>query len=344
VPSKNLFVGRGSVEVLEESNVGFIATHGDPRIDGDNALVGTDFNYLNSHLPADKQILGHAWLMGTDSDLYHSRDAAVGGTLDFPNEPLNARIVARQLGANFDPALGFVARRGVRDYIGTSRYLWRPNTEWMRSVSIGTKWEYFTDFDNRIVTEDNDILILRTTSPAGDSVELQYGNDRDVLDEPFAIQPDIVIPVGDYWDGHIKAILQSSQARPINALFSWREGGFYTGNKRDFEWELSWRPSPHFTAGAAYALTEVQLAEGDFDVHIVSSRFAVGFTPDLNWKTLVQYDNLSDNVSLNSRIRWTWQPGSDIFFVVNHGWTFDQWRLADLQSEVSLKVAAAFRF
>jgi hypothetical protein len=58
----------------------------------------------------------------------------------------------------------------------------------------------------------------------------------------------------------------------------------------------------------------------------------------------VQYDNKSSAVGLNSRIRWTYRPGSDVFFVVNQGWDYDEGRFHRLASEVTLKVGATFRF
>ncbi|MGD0744120.1 MAG: DUF5916 domain-containing protein, partial [Verrucomicrobiota bacterium] len=347
VPSKNLFVGRFSTKVLDESNVGLITTHGDPRNPGDNTLAGFDFNYLDSRLPAQKQLVGHAWVMGTDSDNVHDQAAAFGGTLNFPNEPLSARIQARQIGDDFDPAIGFVTLRGIRDYEGDSEYIWRPNAKYLRSYSIATEWEFFTDLHNRVINQDNDICTINFTSPAGDSLELQYGNDEDVLDTADAIEH-VTIPAGDYWDGHVTVAIDTSQARPFSAGFIYRNGGFYNGDKQDYTTSVSWRPSRYLTTSAEYQLSRIHhlgAAPGaDFDVHVVTYRLNLCFTPDLTWLTLVQYDNDSDNFAANSRVRWTWRPGNDLFFVVNQGWLFDEWRFDRQQTEIALKVGVTFRF
>jgi len=344
VPSKNLFVGRVSTRVFEESNLGIIATHGDPRRAGDNTLLGMDFNFLNSELWNGKRLVGHTWLMGTDSGGSEGQDAAFGGAWTYPNEPFFAEVQAFQIGEEFDPALGFVSRRGIRDYNGMAEYVFRPNTEWLRSLSVFTRWEYLTDLHNRIIGENNDPLTIILRSPAGDAFDVGAGWDRDVLDEPFEIQPGIVIPAGDYVDPHIITEIETSEARPLSARFEYRFGEYYTGHKQDYEAGLDWRPSHFVTIGVDYELEQVRLAEGSFDVHVVSSRLNVGFTPDLTWQTLVQYDNLSDNLGLNSRVRWTWKPGNDLFFVINQGWIFNDWRLRHVQTEVALKVGATFRF
>ena len=60
VASKNLLVGRAALQVLSESSAGLTFTHGDPRINGNNSLVGADFNYTNSHLPGNKTLSARA--------------------------------------------------------------------------------------------------------------------------------------------------------------------------------------------------------------------------------------------------------------------------------------------
>jgi hypothetical protein len=248
------------------------------------------------------------------------------------------------LGDEFDPALGFVSRRGIRNYGIYSRYLWRLNTDLIRSFWFWSNWDYTTDLENRIVEEQVDVFAARFQSPAGDEFELQYGFTRDVVDEEFTIGPGRVIPAGDYWDGFFDVDFETSEARPISLSLSYRVGGFYTGDRHEYEVELDWRPSRHFTLGADYTFTRARLASGGFDVHVAAFRFNIGFTPDLSWVTLVQYDNLSDDFGLNSRVRWTWRPGNDLFFVVNQGWTFNDWRFERLRSEITLKAGATIRF
>ena len=58
----------------------------------------------------------------------------------------------------------------------------------------------------------------------------------------------------------------------------------------------------------------------------------------------MQYDNKSDDVGVNGRIRWTCRSGSDVFFVVNQGWDYDDARFHRLASEITLKVGSTFRF
>ena len=58
----------------------------------------------------------------------------------------------------------------------------------------------------------------------------------------------------------------------------------------------------------------------------------------------MQYDNESDSVGTNARLRWTVTPGSDLFLVFNHNMadTDVGWRRESYG--VALKVQYAFQF
>ncbi len=48
--------------------------------------------------------------------------------------------------------------------------------------------------------------------------------------------------------------------------------------------------------------------------------FAYAFNPDPVITNFLQYDNQSQNIGNNMRLRWTIKPGNDLFIVWNRGW------------------------
>ena len=67
--------------------------------------------------------------------------------------------------------------------------------------------------------------------------------------------------------------------------------------------------------------TFARLPEGDFITRIAYGN--VGFTasPRLSFSNLIIHpSNRSRNLGWQSRIRWTLQPGNDVFFAFNQGW------------------------
>src|SRR5205823_5864204 len=84
---KNLAVARGSVNVLEESSIGFIATHGDPASTGDNTLDGFDLTYRNAHVLGNHVFEATAFAMASHSTLEDTGDDnTFGFHLDYPND------------------------------------------------------------------------------------------------------------------------------------------------------------------------------------------------------------------------------------------------------------------
>jgi len=344
IESKNLGILRVSQQVLEESSVGMILTKGDPATNGDATLVGLDFNYQDSHVFADQRFIAHGYVMGSHSDAAGGDDLAFGVDLDYPNEPLDVHLFFRQWGRKFDMPLGFLERNNIRRYIASAAYTWRPNTAWIRSITLEARPLFGTDLNNRLVEEDHDVPFLTITTPALDELVAGYTFQRDVVDRAFEIVPGVVLPPANYSYGLFQGHIASSPARPVGASFRLRLGDYYSGTRSDYRGELNWRPSRYFTATAAYELRNVRLAEGDFDVRIASAIIKIAITPDLTWNTVVQYDNISKQVGLNSRIRWTWRPGDDLYLVVNQGWDYDNGRFRQPSSQIILKAAATFRF
>ena len=60
--------------------------------------------------------------------------------------------------------------------------------------------------------------------------------------------------------------------------------------------------------------------------------------------TYIQYDNGSDSVGLNSRVRWIVEPGSEIYFVLNQSIDRDDNSFRVTQTELTTKVGWTFRF
>lgn len=344
IDARNLAVVRLAQQVLAESSVGAIFTSGDPHSNGDAWLGGVDFSYQNSRLKGERVLTGNAYLMVSDADRAGGRGTAFGFDLDYPNEPLDVHAFFRQWGERFEPTLGFIDRAGVREYIVSAEYIWRPNTRWLRRAVLELRPYFTTDLDGRLVAEDHDAPVFTFETPAGDELVVEYTQYRDVLDEPFAIRPGIVIPVGSHAYGQFKGRIETSQARSLSVRASWRTGDFYTGTRTDLGAGFTWRPSRHLSASASYEHRMIRLPEGAFDVRLASGRVDVAVTPDLTWSAVVQYDNLSDTLGLNTRVRWTFRPGNDVFLVVGETWDYDDARLRHLSGDVTLKIGVTLRY
>jgi hypothetical protein len=96
--------------------------------------------------------------------------------------------------------------------------------------------------------------------------------------------------------------------------------------------------------GVSCSCQDIKLKEGSFDVHLASLNANLALSPDCRGTRSVQYDNISRNLGINSRIRWTWRPGNDVFLVVNNGWRYDDGDFQRANTGVIVKVGSTFGF
>ena len=89
----------------------------------------------------------------------------------------------------------------------------------------------------------------------------------------------------------------------------------------------------------------MDLAEGDFTTHLLNTRVTYAMTSRSFVSALVQYNSRSNSVSTNARLRWEYQPGSELFVVYNEQRDTLGERFPDLVNRVFIvKVNRLFRF
>lgn len=218
------------------------------------------------------------------------------------------------------------------------------DTRYLRTFSIGVMPSLITDLHNRIVEEEHSLPFISLFTPSGDSLFATFGIFRDVVDEQFEIWENINIDKGDYRWNWGRITLRSSEARPVSANFSFRTGDYYTGTRNDYISGVEWRPSKHLTLGTSYELRQIRFDNGSFDVKIASAKINIFFTPDMSLNNLIQYDNKSKTAGWNTRFRWTFKPGNDLFIVFNNTYLCDDWRFTRQITETAVKAALTIRF
>ena len=343
VDSKNLFAGRVAVQLSEKISAGLLATHGEPRANGDNAALGFDFNYLLNQPARDRSLEMHLWAVGTDSDLAGGRDTAAAFQLLYPNEPFEFQFFAGRYGSRYDPGLGFAPRTGIHEFKSSGTWLWRNVGPFIRKLEAGASLEFITDLQGRIESEGHE-MSFGWENPSNDEFDADIGFERERLTVPFEIRPGNVIPAGDYRFTRFGAELDSNSARPVSVHASVSTGGFYNGRRDDYEVEINWNASKHLHIGAAHEWRNVRLPGGEFQVRLAELRLALLFSPDLSISTLAQYDNDSRDLGVNLRFRWTVTPGNDLFLVLNQGYDVDTNHIVPRRSDLAAKAAWTLRF
>lgn len=347
VEGSNVFVGRVAANVLEESSVGLIVTGGDPRSNRDNSLMGADFRYRNTRLPGGRTLDGEAWYQKSDTENVEGNETAWGIRLSAPNNTgLRGEIGLEMFHDDFNPALGFVNRRGIERTEASVGYTSRPTHRWLRELSHGVNYERFERIAGGVESESWYVELVELETNSGDQGGFAMEREREILLEAFEIFDGVIIPPGDYQFDLYSFEVSGANDRAIAPSFEYGKGNFFGGDRTEIGVGLNWRPNSRYFMGVEYEYNDIELAEGDFTAQIVAISADVAFDVRWSWLNLIQYDNESESVGVNSRLRWTPQAGQDLFIVLNHGFeasgAFSG--LRSLESQLSVKYTHTFRF
>ena len=347
IDATNIFVGRLTANVLNESSAGFIVTSGDPRSNLDNRLAGIDFTYRNSRLAGGKRLEANAWYQQSDTEGFSGDDAAYGFSVAYPSQTgWRAGLAASEVQQNFNPALGFVSRSGVRNYAGDVSYTHRFTGRYIENASSGVYIQRADYIDGELQSQRTVLRGLRLQNHIGDRVEIAHNIREENLLESFEISDGILIQPGRYRFSDTEYSINTSNARVVDVEFEVRVGDLYTGTIRSYEAEASWRPSRHFNGSVSYEVDFVDLPQGKFDNRVFSANFAVTFTNTLSWVNLIQFDNVSNDLGLDSRFHWIPQAGRNFFVVLSHNMNRNEIadRFDTTRTGLTVKVDHTFRF
>jgi hypothetical protein len=318
VDSRNLFVGRAAANVLEESSLGLIITKGDPRSNLGNTVVGADFLYQNTRLANGNVLEAEAWYQQSTTEGISGDDAAYGVRIGMPNEVgFRAGAGVKTIEQNFYPALGFVNNAGIRDFTLETRYTHRMDG-FLQAVYGTLDIQRIELLDGGLQSQVATLRPLVMESSSGEQLELNYIAGKEVLYEPFEISDGVILQPGEYSFDEAKVAFETGGHRALSGTVRVAHGDFYSGERLNIEGEVTWRPSRHFALSGQYEYFDIDLPEGEFVTRLVQARADIVFSSTLSWSNLVQYDNVSEALGINSRLQWIPQMGRETYLVFNH--------------------------
>lgn len=338
---ESLFVGRASRNLFEESEVGLIATYGDPTSTAGNSLVGTDYTYRNSHVFGDQTVRANAWYQQSDTDGFDDNQKAYGVGVDYPNDIYSGYIDYRHIEENFNPALGFVNRVGVDIVDAQVRYKHRLENnfwQWYR-----TRLQFFQSsrISGGIQSESMFWNFFEGFSSGNDFFTFFVGKTTEGVIRPFEISDGIEVQAGEYDSDRYGVFFETGFQRPIRLEVEVADGDHFGGTRLQIDQTIEWRPNEHFFVSLSSQQNRIKLPAGNFTSRLYSARFNYAPNSKWAWLNVVQADNSSDTVSFNSRIRFQPRADREYFLVFNQ--TRDRNTDEIFDTAVILKAAFNFR-
>jgi hypothetical protein len=220
------------------------------------------------------------------------------------------------IGDNFDAAIGFVPRIGIKK--STAGFSVHPYVEryFIREYAPFIKTEYYLDQNNDVATKQLSAGLQITLQDSA-RLEFSYNSQFERLKEEFSMEDWLTFPVGDYKFNFWKGNYSSDTGRKISGSAGFEIGDFYAGTKASYTASLSLHPNAHLGTTLSYTHDNVQQPFGSFADDLVGLRFDYGFTPNKFFNAFIQYNSFLKDFSTNLRFNLLYRPLSNLYIIYN---------------------------
>lgn len=322
-PKSNYTILRTKHDVLKRSNVGFIFVNKATGGVGKNPYHragGIDFSFSPSASLNVQGFVARTW----DSQIKDADDARFA-RLVYQEGIFSTTMSFLDVEEDFQPAVGFVNRRsglkGFRRYEARVRVRPQSNSDLIRYFSIGPEVQVYTDRNNHVKYWETEASWW-TQFDTADWYKVVYRRVHDVVSTPFRPSkrnPNLIVVPGTYTFHAIETGPSTTRARKDRLSATFVASGYYTGRRYEFSLNNTYRPSGHLSLETEYEVNWLRLPAGNATIQTLSNRLVYAFNTDFFVKLFAQWNNDSEQMSANVLLSYRYRPGSDVFFVFDHG-------------------------
>ena len=327
--ARNFTVASVQQKVFARSNFGFIFVNKeyfDQPADTTmfNRVFGFDYNLATSNNFWSGKLFYHrSFQPGNPEKQY-----AQGATIAYKRTHIQARFSQTSVGENYLAEAGYVRRSGY-NFLGPEiTYLFVPNG-WIVSHGISLENENYFDKDYRKIEHENTISYEFEFQNMS-HLELGYKDFFVELQEDFnpTHSGDQSLAAGtNYNFGGLYLNYLSTRKKMLSYNFEVVKSSYYTGNIQYIDGSIGYRIQPYINLNMNFNYTDMDLG-GQFErtkFLLVGPKLDVTFTDKIFWTTFVQYNDQIDNMNINMRLQWRYQPVSDIFLVYTDNYFTGDW-------------------
>ena len=223
------------------------------------------------------------------------------------------------VGDNFNPEIGFMRRDNFRRTYTAAQYSPRPqNIDAIRQFTWRGTLDYTTGASTGLIETRVSQLSFNTEFENSDQFNLDVQDNYELLENPFQITPDVAIPIGGYGFSDYYVSYGLGTQRLISGTISLQRGDFFNGDITAVGYRRGRvEITRQFSISPGISINNIDLPQGRFTTKLVTSRFTYTLTPRMFFSGLLQYNSSTNALSSNLRLRWEYQPGSELFVVYN---------------------------
>ena len=222
-----------------------------------------------------------------------------------------------EVGEGFNPEVGYLSRN---DGFKKSGFLiwkqWRPkNTGKLLEVRPHIANRVFWNFEKELTTSwthiDN-----HWVWESGFEVHTGINLTTEGVFNDFQISK-VKIEQGEYKNKELQLVIITNPNAKISYKTTTFIGGYFGGNRISSINKLNLRLGDKFNSSLSLNYNNLKLKNGTINAVISGLRLAYSFTPRIFIQSLIQYNNISNITSLNTRFGWIKNANTGLFLVLN---------------------------
>ena len=243
---------------------------------------------------------------------------AYGLSAQHQSEVARLSLGYTEVAPDFNPEVGFLARRSYRRMNGSVFTTLRPDDFWgvhefrphishYTVFDFGTGWQetQFTHIDNHIEWRN------------GYEIHTGVNVTREGVFEPFEIFPGVVVPPGRYDHQEAQIAGNTNLGAPVSGNFNAIVGGLFGGHRVTVTPSVAARMGETFNALLEWSYNDLDLPGGHFTTNLIRLRTSYSFTTRMFLQALVQYNDRADLWSSNLRFGLLSDANTGLFVVYN---------------------------
>ncbi|MFY9152017.1 MAG: DUF5916 domain-containing protein, partial [Prolixibacteraceae bacterium] len=326
--SRNFMVASLQRKLFARSAIGLILVNkeytNEPVSQNFNRVAGLDYNLASSN---------NAW---TGKLFYHrsfspenpGRQFAQGASLTYNSRRIHAALAEANVGENYKAEAGYVRRTGYKLLNPEFSFLWIPNK---KVVSHGFVLDADYFFNTADVQVDHEFTL---------SYKFEFSN-RAILNggikdfytlldkdfDPTHISSNSLKKGTDY-SYQVAFLDYFSDTRSLfNYSASLASGSFYNGNIRVAEGQMTYRFQPYLRMSLNFNHTSIDLPNPfeQANFWLLGPKLDLTLSDKVFFSSFVQYNEQIDNMNINLRFQWRYQPVSDLFVVYTDNYFTGDW-------------------
>jgi len=225
-------------------------------------------------------------------------------------------------GPGYEPGMGFESRQDFMRGQSNWNYQWFPGeASAFRRVWLGTQssaWVRNRDDRAETVTVEP---FLQLEGKAGTTFKVLARALYEDVETDFDLPNGTPIPAGSYWATEGSAEFRAPRGWAVRPNLTLTAGEFFDGTRIQADASFDWAPSAHLGLRGGWEWNRVRFDERGqaFDANLLRLTARIALDTRLSVDIFGQYNDLTDQITTNSRLRYNFREGQDLWLVWNEG-------------------------